>query len=79
MTPATLRHAGECLHGEHWQNPLSRQLNINQRTMRRWAVDGAPDFVAAQLLTLLAQRRVKIDRVYRRLSKISVDALPPPE
>lgn len=36
LTPAELRMAGEGLYGEHWQTPLSRELGIATRMMRRW-------------------------------------------
>jgi hypothetical protein len=34
---ALLRRVGEALYGERWQSALSRDLGVNDRTMRRWA------------------------------------------
>jgi len=31
-----LRNVGEFFHGQEWQAPLARDLEINERTMRRW-------------------------------------------
>ena len=39
MTPnhETLRHAGVALYGQLWQSALAEALDINLRTMQRWA------------------------------------------
>lgn len=31
-----LSRTGEALYGEHWQKSLSEELDINERTIRRW-------------------------------------------
>lgn len=33
---AFLSRIGEALYGEHWQNALGEDLDINERTVRRW-------------------------------------------
>lgn len=45
LTPDIVRRAGIAIHGEHWQEPLARQLGVAGRTMRRIAKaqrDGTP-------------------------------------
>lgn len=37
MSPETLALVGEALYGPNWQNKLARALEINDRTVRRWA------------------------------------------
>lgn len=73
MKPSTLRAAGECLHGTHWQVPLARQLGINDRTVRGWVQDNPrsaiPDSIAGELVALLKQRRVDINAVLPQLAK----------
>jgi hypothetical protein len=34
--PLLLRQVGVFFHGSEWQAPLSRDLHVNERTMRRW-------------------------------------------
>ena len=51
MTPATLKIIGEALYGPRWQSDLARDLNIADRTMRRWcAGEDIPPGVAHELL-----------------------------
>ncbi len=68
ITPELLQSAGECLHGAHWQVPLSRDMKVADRTMRRWAKDGAPDSIAPELVELLTLRGQKIIDVIPRLT-----------
>lgn len=42
MTPAKLRAIGEQVYGHGWQTRLSEYLNVNDRTVRRWAAGGYP-------------------------------------
>ena len=65
MSPADLRAAGEVLYGERWQSSLARDLDVTDRTMRRWAHDGPPDTVVAEIDALLAARQVAIARLRR--------------
>lgn len=37
MTPELLRRFGQSVYGSAWQSPLSRDLGVNDRTVRRWA------------------------------------------
>lgn len=36
-----LNRVGEALYGDHWMGPLSRDLHVNDRTIRYW-VNGRP-------------------------------------
>lgn len=59
MTPDLLARAGRCLHGDHWQVPLSRDLGVNDRTMRHWAAGDRPIPVeiGLELIPMLRKRR----------------------
>lgn len=37
MTPDELEKAGRKLFGEHWQTRMADTLEVNPRTVRRWA------------------------------------------
>lgn len=37
MTPDLLRAVGEALYGEYWIKPLAGALQVNERTVQRWA------------------------------------------
>lgn len=58
MTPATLRQAGEALHGARWQMPLARDLPVDSRLMRRWGAGERPipAWVAPRLAQMLAEQ-----------------------
>lgn len=51
-----LVRTGEALYGAQWQSPLARDLGVSDRTMRRWAADGAPERIAPELLALVTAR-----------------------
>ncbi len=42
MTPDLLRAAGEVLHGPEWKLALAKDLEVDERTLRRWAGGQAP-------------------------------------
>lgn len=37
MTIEQLEQAGRLLYGDQWQSALARALNVDSRTVRRWA------------------------------------------
>lgn len=37
MTHKLLKDAGEVLYGPRWQSQMARDLNVSDRTVRRWA------------------------------------------
>lgn len=52
-----LKIAGEMLYGHQWQSPLSRDLNVTDRTVRNWAAGSArPSDLPDRLLPILRQR-----------------------
>lgn len=61
MTPALLRSVGLALYGPHWQTFLARDLEVSDRTIRRWAggMYPIPD-IRAELFLLLRDRREKV-------------------
>ena len=63
MTPALLSQAGEALYGPRWQSELARDLDIDDRTMRRRVAGDSPvpSGVTVDLLRLLTQRAADID------------------
>jgi hypothetical protein len=71
MTPDLLREAGEALFGPQWQTALSRDLEVNDRTIRRWAngQNPVPDGLAADLRALLKARGFALAAVRRKLRR----------
>jgi hypothetical protein len=72
MTPELLRRVGEALYGERWQNALAHELQINERTMRRW-LSGAWDVPTerlAELRELVIQRRGRLDQLAQELARL---------
>lgn len=61
MTPELLRRVGEALYGSRWQSDLAHNLNVADRTVRRW-VSGEypiPDGVVLGLRALLILREIE--------------------
>jgi|ERR1700722_6018433 len=58
MTPDELAIAGRALYGARWQTSLAIDLNISDRTMRRWLVGESPipDGVQIELREVLIKR-----------------------
>lgn len=64
-----LVEAGEALYGPRWQSELARALDVNDRTVRRWA-SGAVDMpwgVYLDLLRLTHERASALDGLADRL------------
>jgi hypothetical protein len=64
-----LAEAGEALYGPRWQSDLARALDVNDRTVRRWA-SGAVDMpsgVYLDLLRLTQERASALDGLGPRL------------
>ena len=62
MTPDELAAAGRILYGERWQTSLSMDLDVTDRTMRRWLASDwpIPDGVKGELQEILVKRLKKI-------------------
>lgn len=71
MTPALLSQAGEALYGPRWQSELARDLDIDDRTMRRWVAgdSSVPSGVAVDLLRLLTERASDIDDLIPKIKR----------
>jgi hypothetical protein len=54
-----LETAGEALYGGHWLGPLSLDMDVAPRTLRRWraAPETIPGGVRVELIRLISQRR----------------------
>lgn len=54
---------GHALYGERWQAALAADLEISDRTLRRWISGDAtiPDGVAVDLLRLVTERAGELD------------------
>lgn len=69
MTPALLRAAGEALYGSYWQSPLARDLDVSDRTVRRWASGEwpAPRDVGPAIRKLLEKRGKDIAKLLAKV------------
>ena len=66
-----LVECGEALYGPRWQSELARDLQVSDRTMRRW-VAGTHDVPAGlylDLLRLTQERAAVLDALAPRLRK----------
>lgn len=80
MRIETFISAGRCLHGEHWQNALARDLGVNPRTVRGWIspvgkYGDPPDKYIPVLVRLLECRQKAI---FSSLSSLLALRSPPP-
>ncbi|MFQ5534774.1 MAG: hypothetical protein ACE5EM_08135 [Sphingomonadales bacterium] len=59
-TPDELREIGYALYGFQWQSPMARALNINPRTVRRWAAGKTPisPRIQAEIMRLAGARDI---------------------
>jgi hypothetical protein len=71
MTPDLLEEAGQALYGDLWQSALARDLNVNDRTVRRWIANDSPlpDGLASEVTQLLRQRGFALTAVLRKLPR----------
>lgn len=71
MTPSLLREAGEALYGARWQSGLARDLNVSDRTVRRWAAGDfdIPENVWTELAHLVRERRKVLTEIGRKLPR----------
>jgi hypothetical protein len=56
ISPEVLMLTGYAVFGNQWQTPLAAALGINDRTVRRWAVDGAPAKIVGELREIISSR-----------------------
>lgn len=65
-----LSQIGEALYGEQWQSPLARALDVNLRTMQRWAAgqNDPPEHLREDMIRLLHDRQQAISELLARLN-----------
>jgi hypothetical protein len=68
---ALLREAGEALYGPRWQSDLARDLQVSDRTVRRWdaGANEIPAGVWTELRALLKARGLALASVRRKLPR----------
>lgn len=73
MTTELLKEAGEALYGPRFQTDLARDLNVSDRTMRRWVAGETlpPKDVWSDLFTLLSGREGDIRRLKVKFAGIA--------
>ena len=71
MTPDLLAKCGEALYGPRWQTEMSRDLDVADRTVRRWVSGDTPipDGVNIDLLRMLTERAGDIDGLLEPLKR----------
>ena len=64
-----LVEVGEALYGSQWQSALARDLQVSDRTVRRWVagVYPMPSGVYVDLLRLAQERAAALDALTERL------------
>jgi len=69
MTPALLSECGEALYGPRWQSDLARDLNVADRTVRRWlaGTSDIPSGLYSALLRLTQDRAAVLASLEKRL------------
>lgn len=69
----TLESVAIALFGQQWQTPLSRALDVNIRTVQRWAAGENPPPVSiwADLADLCAARRDELGRLAGECRKMA--------
>lgn len=71
MSARLLKDTGEALYGPRWQSDLARDLDVSDRTMRRWAAGAGnlPPGVAMDLLRLCQSRAAQLGDLCDRLKE----------
>lgn len=73
MTPALLAAAGTLLYGPEWQAPMARDLDVADRTVRRWAAGQSrvPPGVADDLAGRLDAHATRLRAVPRQCRELA--------
>lgn len=71
MSNKLLKDCGEALYGPRWQTDLARDLEVDERTVRRWAAGAydPPAGVWMDLLRLTQERAQTLDDLAERLKR----------
>lgn len=69
MSTRLLKRCGEALYGPHWQTEVARELEVSDRTVRRWVAgtSAVPDGIELDLYSLCKKRSRELDEVQRIL------------
>lgn len=62
MTPAQLEYIGKLLYGQFWYTPMGAELDLNERTIRRW-LKGESSIPAGVVNDLIGIARKRADVV----------------
>jgi hypothetical protein len=78
MSNKLLADVGEALYGPRWQTDLARDLEVSDRTMRRWAAEGGevPAGVYVDLLRLTTERAARLDELSEMLKRAGAPGSP---
>jgi len=60
IPPDTLRLIGETAFGPQWQTRLAKALGVADRTMRRWAIDGAPLRIGREVYSIISEEEKSV-------------------
>ena len=62
LTPSLFVSIGEAMFGPSWRLPLSKEIEVAERTVRRWQNDGAtiPTGVRADLAAVCRRRGARL-------------------
>lgn len=71
MKADLLEACGRALYGEQWQVSLSRDLDVNGRTVRRWIAGDSPIPMGLNidLMRLLIERAAEIDDLIEKCKR----------
>ena len=71
MTPALLAECGEALYGPRWQSDLARDLNVADRTVRRWVAGTSdiPSGLYSEILQLTQDRAAALASLGKRIRR----------
>jgi len=66
MKTDLLIRIGEALYGPRWQSELARDLDVSDRTMRRWVSGDSsiPHGATSDMLNLVAERSQLLEQLY---------------
>jgi len=69
VTQQLLCAVGAALYGRDWQSPLARDLEVSDRTVRRWVAGThpPPPGIATDLLRLAVERAQVLDDLAEQL------------
>lgn len=71
MTHATFRRTGALLFGREWQHATGRFLEVDARTVRRWASgqNSVPPWVAERFMGEIVRRQRTLNLAERLLNR----------